>query len=312
MLILKGLDQASRLCGPTAISIGNFDGLHLGHQAILQRLVERASVRNLLSLVLTFSPHPEKVLGRKKIAMIQTLSQRLAGLEKLGVQAVLVAPFDRDFSRLTSQEFFKKILFSLLQAKEIVIGQDFRFGLHREGDVEKLRQLGAERGIAVHPVPPVKSGHQIVSSSLIRSLLLEGKVEKANRLLGHPYEIEGIIVPGSARGKRLGFPTANISTENEILPAGVFISETKLDKKTFSSVTNIGFRPTFGRDALQVETFIFNLDRSIYGRRVYLRLLQKIRDEKRFPTPEALVNQVRKDIEVARNYFQQRRESFES
>lgn len=309
MLILRGLDRLPGLSRPTAVAIGNFDGLHLGHLAILRLLVEQARASDLLSLVLTFSPHPEKILGQEKVLMIQTLAQRLAGLKKFGLDVVLVAPFDRPFSRLTSREFFENILLSRLQAKEVVIGQDFRFGLNRQGDIEELRQLGAERGVRVHSVPPVLIGGRMVSSSLIRSLLERGDVEEAGHLLGRPYEIEGRVGPGSARGKSLGFPTANILTKNEITPPGVFVTEAVLGKKAFPSVTNIGFRPTFDQDSLQVEAFIFDFQRSIYGQRIRLRFWRKIRDEKKFASAELLVNQIRQDVEVAREYFENRDQS---
>jgi riboflavin kinase/FMN adenylyltransferase len=303
MQILRGLKNLPRFPRSTAVAIGNFDGLHLGHKAILRALVERTRGGGLFSLVLTFSPHPEKVLGQRKVAMIQTLTQRLAGLKESGIQAVLVAPFSQAFSRLTSQEFFQNILVSLLAAREVIVGENFRFGLKRQGDIEELRRLGRDRGVIVRPVPPIRYKGQIVSSSLIRSLLFEGKVERANALLGNPYEIEGKVIKGSSRGASLGFPTANILTANEITPEGVFITTAKLKHQTFPSVTNIGFRPTFGRDAFQVETFIFDFKRTIYGERVRLGILKKIREEKEFSRPQALVRQVRKDLAAAQDFF---------
>jgi riboflavin kinase/FMN adenylyltransferase len=269
----------------------------------LRVLVERAQERGLYSLVLTFSPHPEKVLGQRRLAMIQTLAQRLAGLKESGVQAVLVAPFSQAFSRLTSQEFFQNILVFLLGAREVIVGENFRFGLKRRGDIEELRRLGRGRGVIVHPVPQIRYKGQIISSSLIRAFLFEGKVERANALLGYPYEIEGKVIKGSSRGASLGFPTANILTANEITPEGVYITTAKLSRQTYPSVTNIGFRPTFGRDTFQLETFIFDFKRSIYGKRIRLGILKKIRDEKKFSSPQALVRQVCKDLAAARDFF---------
>ncbi len=305
MQILRGLKNLPRFPRSTAVAIGNFDGLHRGHKAILRALVERAQEGGFYSLVLTFSPHPEKVLGQRRVAMIQTLTQRLAGLKESGIQAVLVAPFSRAFSRLTSQEFFQNILVSLLGAREVIVGENFRFGLKRQGNIEELRRLGRECGVIVHPVPQIRYKGRIVSSSLIRSFLFEGKVERANALLGYPYEIEGKVVKGSSRGASLGFPTANILTANEITPEGVFITAAKLSRQTYPSVTNIGFRPTFGKDAFQVETFIFGFKRSIYGKRIRLGLLKKIRDEKEFSSPQALVRQVSKDLTVAQDFFKE-------
>ncbi len=269
----------------------------------MRALVERAHVGGLCSLVLTFSPHPEKVLGQQRVAMIQTLGQRLAGLRKLGVQAVLVAPFGQAFSRLSSREFFQDILISLLGAKEVIVGENFRFGLKRQGNIKAMRRLGREHGVIVHSFPQVKTKGRTVSSSLIRSFLFEGKVQEANALLGYPYEIEGKVIKGSSRGASLGLPTANIHTANEITPEGVFITAATLSRQTYPSVTNIGFRPTFGRDTFQVETFIFGFKRRIYGRRIRLGLLKKIRDEKKFSSPNALVRQVSKDVAVAQDFF---------
>jgi riboflavin kinase/FMN adenylyltransferase len=303
MQILRGLVNLPRFPKPTAVAIGNFDGLHLGHKAILRVLVERAQASGLHSLVLTFSPHPEKVLSQRRVAMIQTLTQRLAGLKESGVQAVLVASFSQAFARLTSQEFFQNILVSLLGAREVVVGENFRFGLKRQGDIEELRRLGRNGGVTVHPVPQIRYKGEIVSSSLIRSFLFEGKMERANALLGYPYEIEGKVIKGSSRGASLGFPTANILTDNEITPEGVFITTAKLSRQTYPSVTNIGFRPTFGKDAFQVETYIFDFKRSIYGKRIRLGILKKIRDEKEFSSPQALVQRVREDLAAAQDFF---------
>ncbi len=265
--------------------------------------MERAREGGLTSIVLTFSPHPEKVLGQRRVAMIQTLTQRLASLRDSGVQAVLVAPFDYAFSRLTSCEFFHSIIVSLLGAREIIVGENFRFGLKRQGDIEMLRRLGHKFGVIVNPVPQVRHRGQIVSSSLIRSFLLKGEIERANGLLGHPYEIEGKVIKGSSRGTSLGFPTANILTANEITPQGVYITTAMLGRRTYPSLTNIGFRPTFESDDFQVETFIFDFKQRIYGKRIRLGIHKKIREEKEFSNPQALVRQINQDLTMAQEFF---------
>jgi riboflavin kinase/FMN adenylyltransferase len=303
MQVLEGLDHLPSFPRPTAVAIGNFDGLHIGHQKILRFLIQRAEENQFYSLVLTFSPHPEKVLGQSRIAMIQTLPQRLAGLKEHGVQAVLVTAFDRTFSSLSSQEFVQEVIVSSLQAKEVIVGENFRFGRNRAGDIKDLRRLGLIFGFVVHPIPAVVHYGQIVSSSLIRLLLAEGKVEKANALLGRAYEIEGKVVKGASRGKRLGFPTTNIQTANEITPRGVFVTEAQISHHTYPSVTNIGTRPTFREDKLQIESFLINFQGSVYRKKIKLRFFKKLRQEKKFVAPQALVKQIHRDIAAAQDFF---------
>lgn len=303
MKILKGLYKLPPFPRPVAVAIGNFDGLHLGHQKILQFLVRKAKERGLYSVVLTFSPHPEKVLGQSRIAMIQTLPQRLAGIKEYGVQAALVAAFDRTFSGLSSQEFVQKIIVSAFQAKEVIVGTNFRFGHDRAGDIKDLQRLGAGSGFIVHPIPAVVHRGRIVSSSLIRCFLAEGKIEKANALLGRAYEIEGKVIKGASRGKALGFPTTNIQTANEITPEGVFVTEAKIHGRIYPSVTNIGTRPTFGENELHLETFLFRFRGSVYRKKIKLCFLKKLRRERKFSNAQDLVKQIQKDIAAAKGYF---------
>lgn len=304
MKVLRGLHERPAFPGGTIVAIGNFDGLHLGHQRILRFLVEKAQEKGLVSLVLTFSPHPERVLGGGRIAMIQTLEQRLAGIRSAGVQAVLLASFDRTFAGLTSAEFVDRVIVSSLRAKEVVVGENFRFGRSRQGDVDDLRRFGQKLGFAVSPIPSAVRNGKVVSSSLIRRLLDEGRVSAANTLLGHPYEIGGQVVRGSGRGRGLGFPTANIQTPNEILPRGVYLTAADILGRSYPSLTNIGHRPTFGGGRLQVETHIFDFQGTLYRRRICLRFLRRLRGEKKYAGPAGLISQVQKDIAAAQSYFE--------
>jgi riboflavin kinase/FMN adenylyltransferase len=306
MHVLRGLHERPAFRGGSVVAIGNFDGLHLGHQRILRFLVEKARERRLISLVLTFSPHPERVLETNPVAMIQTLEQRLAGLRSAGVRAVLLASFDQAFARLTSAEFIGRVVVSSLSAKELVVGENFRFGRDRQGDVDDLRRFGQRLGFAVSPIAPAIRNGEVVSSSLIRHLLDEGRISAANVLLGRPYEIVGRVVRGAGRGRGLGFPTANIQTPNEILPQGVYLTEAEIVGRYYPSLTNIGHRPTFGGGRLQVETHVFDFQGTLYHRRIGLRFLRKLREEKKHPDPEGLVTQVREDIGIARAYFAKR------
>lgn len=303
MQVIYGLEQFPSLLKNTIVTIGNFDGIHLGHQKILQFLVNKARKQNLSSVVLTFSPHPEKILRKAKLKMIYTLDQRIETIKKYGIQYVLVTPFDKQFSNLSSCDFIQKILVNTLRAKEVIIGENFHFGKNREGDISTIRTLGSRFGLQVHNIPSVMKEGKIVSSSLIRKLLLGGKIEEANRLLGGFFEIRGKVIKGEDRGKSLGFPTANIESENELIPLGIFISEVKINSKTFPSVTNVGFRPTFGQEVMQIESYIINFNRNLYGKEMTIRFIKKIRDEIKFKKFKDLSLQLAKDIEQAKTYF---------
>ncbi len=303
MKVFFSLDADLQAIGPKAVAIGNFDGLHLGHQEILRALVEQAQAANLSSLVFTFSPHPEKILGQESIRMIQTLEQRLEGLEKLGVKTALVMPFNDHFFRLTAHEFIEEILWSRLQAKLVVVGEDFRFGRGREGNADLLSEAGKKLGFKVLKVPPVIRDGKVISSSLIRDLLERGKVDLAARYLGRVYEIDGTVVKGDARGQSLGIPTANLTSQNEILPSGVFITETKVKGNSFPSVTNIGQRPTFGPSPPIIESHLLGFQGNLYGEKIRTGFYQKIRDEKKFSGEAELRLQISQDIEKAREFW---------
>jgi riboflavin kinase/FMN adenylyltransferase len=308
MQVFKGLDRWPPPTRPAAVAIGNFDGVHLGHQKILRFLVDRAEERRLYSLVLTFSPHPERVLGRSRIAMIQTLAQRLARIRAHGIQAVIVTPFDRRFSSLSGQEFVREIIVRSLRAKEVIVGENFRFGRNRSGTIDDLRRLGSRLGFIVHPIPAVVHNGQVVSSSLIRLLLAQGKIKNANAFLGQPYEIDGTVIKGASRGTSLGFPTTNTQTTNEITPEGVFFTEAQISRRNYPSVTNIGTRPTFGEHTLEIESFLFDFQGNAYRKKIRLRFLKKLRAERKFRTAQALVKQIRRDIAAAEKFFAHRKD----
>jgi len=304
MKIIKGPGEIPEFQKKTAVAIGNFDGVHLGHKKILETLVEEAQKNDLISVVLTFSPHPKKIVGKEPIEMIQSLDQRLASLSRFQIQATLIVHFDRHLASHTAQEFIQKVVLEPLKAAIIIVGENFCFGKNRQGCSETLRTLAKANGFRVHIIPPVSIGNTTVSSSLIRNLLHEGQIEKANALLGRAYAIEGKVVQGQSRGKYLGFPTANIQTKNEILPEGVFLSNTVIGEQAFASITNVGKRPTFDQEGKNVESYILNFDDDIYGKQINLQFLKKIRDEKKFSSPLELAGQIRKDLTIARDYFQ--------
>lgn len=303
MVVYHGLDDPRLRPRPAAVAVGNFDGLHRGHRRILDRLCRLSRASGLRSLALTFEPHPERALGKRSVRMIDTPAQRLARLRGTCVEAVVVVPFDRRFSRLSGPAFVEEVLRDTLGAREVVVGRGFRFGRGRRSDTAALRSLGRRAGLGVHLVDPVVLGGLTVSSTAIRSLLGRGRVGEAARLLGRPYEIQGRVVPGHGRGRLLGFPTANLETGNEILPEGVFITETVRGRTVYPSLTSVGTNPTFGPHPLSVETLLLDFRGSLYGAGITVRFLRRIRPTRAFSGAAALTARIRRDIEEARAWF---------
>ncbi len=304
MDVIRSLDVRPSPAVPAAVAIGNFDGVHLGHRHILSFLVDQARREELLSLVLTFSPHPGKVTGGGRIQLLQTEPQKLRRIESLEVEAVYLLPFDRKLSRLSPELFIRDIIIQRLNAHVIVVGENFRFGLQRAGTVSVLLDLARKYALTLYPISPLIREGEVVSSSLIRDCIRRGEVEKAQRLLGDPYMIEGRVVAGQNLGRGLGFPTANLDTTNEILPPGVFVTTAKALGRAMPSVTNVGTRPTFGQDRLRIETHILDYTRDLYGSSLSLLFHQKIRAEKRFDSAAELKARIQKDLAVARRYFE--------
>jgi len=303
MEVIRGFKNFPEPFLHSAVAIGNFDGVHAGHQKILKFLSDKASKLGASSLVLTFSPHPEKILAEKATKMIQTLEQRKREIEKFGIDAVLIVPFDQNFSNLSAREFVRKIIVNTLKARAVVVGENFRYGKNREGDIPLLRKLASESNFQVHSIPTVKKRGMMASSSLIRNLLQQGHAEKANLLLGRNYEIDGKVIKGKSRGKPLGFPTANIETKNEIVPPGIFISFVGIESETFPALTNVGNCPTFNQKETNIESYIINFARDLYGKTIRIGFIKKIRDEIKFKTAEDLKAQMKKDLQIAKLHF---------
>lgn len=303
MIVYRGLDDRRLRAQPAAVAVGNFDGLHRGHRRILRRLCELARRKGLRSLVLTFEPHPERALGKRSVLMIDTPDQRLGRLRSTCVDAVAVIPFDRTFAGLGGPAFVRDVLRDRLGAREVVVGRGFRFGHDRRGDVGLLRRLGHDAGLDVHAVAPAVSAGRTVSSTAIRALLARGRVEEAAGLLGRPYEISGRVVEGKKRGRLLGYPTANLETANEILPEGIYVSETVRSGTAHRSVTSIGTNPTFGVNPLTVETLLLDYRGSLYGAEITIRLLRRLRPPRAFAGAAALAAAIGRDIATARAWF---------
>jgi len=303
MKVIKGLESDPHPFTPTALAIGIFDGVHLGHQKIIKYLRKTAEKNNLISVILTFDPHPCNVLGKSKIRMLQTLEQRIQEIQKFDIDTVWIIPFTPEFAELSRYDFIRQIIVEKSKAREIIVGKNFYFGKNREGDIDYLYKSSRENQFNVHSIPPIKKEGKIISSSRIRQDLGQGDLNHANQFLGRPYEITGKVIKGRSRGKELGFPTANILPENEIVPQGVYITTTFLDHTQYPSVTNVGVKPTFNDSDIHVESHLINFKGNIYSKKIDIRFIQKLRDEKKFKSTKELSLQIENDIKTAKSFF---------
>ena len=307
---LPGIDALDRPPARAVLTVGNFDGLHVGHRAIIDTVVSRAHAMEGEAIVYTFDPHPRKVLRPELApAMLTTLEQKLELLEATGVDTVVVEPFTPEFARTPADRFIREILHARLKPVEVYVGYDFHFGRDREGSMRLLTELGPRLGFAVTIIPEVTIDEGDVNSTRIRKLLSEGKPEPAALMLGRPYAIRGRIVQGDRRGREIGFPTANLDPENEILPgAGVYAGRMRFldpgepeQDSLQLAVVNVGVRPTFeGPKRVQAEAHLVDFQGDVYGRRVELSFRFFLRSERRFPGVEALKKQIAVDVDDAR------------
>jgi riboflavin kinase/FMN adenylyltransferase len=304
--VYKRLEDVPPHFGPSALTIGNFDGVHAGHRQIMARVVKTAAENGWRASVLTFDPHPTRVVAPDRAPKLMTSpAQRTGLMRSAGIQQVLVLPFDRTVAAWTPDYFVREILVRRLQARVVLVGEDFRFGHKHAGDTKLLRDLGRELGFRVELVPAVTLKGSRVSSSLVRELLEQGKVARAARFLQQPFGLEGSVVRGHGIGSKQTVPTLNLSTECEVLPkTGVYVTRTcDLESaRAWRSITNIGYRPTFQGDALTIETFLLDpLDAA--PSRIRVNFLHRLRDERKFESPEALKSQILKDVGRANIFF---------
>ncbi len=305
MKVFHGTDNAGISRG-TVLTLGVFDGLHLGHQRIMQTIVERAKTTGATPTAITFDPHPRVVLYPENAPpLLQTLDQRLANFEVLGIEQAIVIRFSKEFAAQDAEIFLRDTIYERLQAKEVYLGENFAFGKNRGGNIALLRKMSAELGFFADEVSEVTLRGQRISSSKIRHLLADGKVNLARRMLGRPYGIEGQIIHGDQRGRTIGFPTANLKPRNRVIPKfGVYATANLIDGAWRRSITNVGVRPTFdGDQEPSIESYIFDFDGDLYGDVLRVRFLHRIRDERKFDGIEELKAQIAKDSETARNYF---------
>ncbi len=303
MKIFRSSGEVPDNFGPSIVTIGNFDGVHAGHRWIMRRVVALARENACTPTVLTFDPHPARVLAPDRApGLLMTVDQRLRNLEAEGIEAVFLIPFSFEFATLTPEEFVQQILVRALKARVVLVGKDFRFGYKQAGSLDILRELGLRYGFTLEAVPAISRSGERISSTIVRTLVVDGKVTRACRMLGAPFALEGIVVKGQGIGSQKTVPTLNLAPFNEVLPKiGVYVTRTR-DLKShrhWNSITNVGYRPTFEGRELTVETFLLEPLEDAHPEHIEVSFLFFVRDERKFETPEALKLQILRDIQVA-------------
>jgi riboflavin kinase/FMN adenylyltransferase len=304
-MVLRSVQEAAKRCPRAVIAAGNFDGVHRGHGAIVEQATDRSRALSAPCMVVTFDPHPQLVIGRKpSLPILTPTSQKLELLSRYEVDAVLVIPFTEAFARTEAESFVKSTYVDVLDIREIIVGYSHNFGRHGRGDRLLLERLSRRYGFAVHVVQPVQAEDSPVNSSHIRAILSAGEIQGAERLLGHPYTITGAVVRGDGRGTALRFPTANLETHDPdvLIPKrGVYAVRVGLGERVLNGVMNIGVRPTFGQEVEHCEVHILDFEGDLYNQSIRVEFVERIRDEKRFETVEALKDQISKDVYTTYN-----------
>ncbi|MBW1720819.1 MAG: bifunctional riboflavin kinase/FAD synthetase [Deltaproteobacteria bacterium] len=306
MDVIKNLEELTEPLRNPVLTIGNFDGVHRGHLALFNKVKERAAAIGGQSAVMTFEPHPLKILDPEKSpSLITTTRQKIELIEKTGMDVLFCLPFTHEFAAISAESFVRDLLLGKIGLKEIVVGYDYSFGQGRRGNIRLLEDMGESLGFKVHVVKPVLIQDTPVSSTSIRNLLKEGRLEEAREFLGRAYQVAGTVVKGAGRGGPiLGIPTANLVLEEELTPReGVYAVTVLIDGKTHYGVTNIGYNPTFGNNTLSVETHILDFTGDLLGKTIKVNFLHRLRDEKTFESVEKLADQITADIRRARHLF---------
>jgi riboflavin kinase/FMN adenylyltransferase len=294
---------------PTVVTIGTFDGVHTGHKKILEQLMKSAHEMECESLVLTFFPHPRIVLQEgTELKQLNTLDEKIELLENLGIDNLVIHPFDKEFSRLTAEEFVKDVLVTIFKAKKIIIGYDHRFGRNRTADINNLIDFGNKYKFDVAQISAKEINEVSVSSTKIRAALTEGNIELANTFLGHTYSLTGTVTKGKQLGRTIGFPTANIKIDEDykLIPAhGVYIAKSIINQKTVYGMMNIGTKPTVDGTTQTIEIHFFDLNENLYNEKITISLLKRIRSEQKFESLDALKKQLHLDQKISLDYISQ-------
>ncbi len=304
MKLIDGIENIKESFFYPFLTIGNFDGVHLGHQAIFKMLVEKARKKKGTSIVFTFQPHPMRVISPEKAPrQLTTFKDKVELIRAFGIDYLICVNFTREFSAIEAEDFVKDILVGRIHVKEIFIGSNYLFGKGRKGSPELLKRMGKDYGFGVTVVDELKMNGVIISSSKIRSLISNGRVEEASRFLGRFYSVDGTVIKGTRRGKNLlHIPTANLATSNELLPKdGVYAVTVNLEGKMYRGAANIGYNPTFKEKRLSFEVHILDFDRDILGKNLKVNFIKRLRDEIRFNNAQELANHMKKDIEAVRD-----------
>jgi riboflavin kinase/FMN adenylyltransferase len=302
MRIIRGINAYSQKLPNPVLTLGNFDGVHLGHQAIFKKVVERAKETGGTAVAFTFEPHPLKVLAPERSPLLlNTFHGKMKLIEASGIQVAICADFTREFAEQNPEDFARRVLAEKVGVKEVYVGYDYAFGKGREGSIESLKAMGADLGFTVGVVDAVLINGVVVSSSLVRDLVASGRVDEVYPYLGRHYAVEGNVIHGDSRGHTLGFPTANIHTANELLPAfGVYAVRAFAGGHHMDGVASVGVRPTFGSGPVSIEVYLFNFDGNLYGKHLEISFIRRLRGEQKFPDADALVRQMHRYVEQAK------------
>ena len=308
MRIIRGTKNITGPIPYPVMAIGNFDGVHVGHQTLFRKAAELALAREGTSIAFTFEPHPLKIIAPEKVPPLLThFHKKMELIESCGINLVICADFTRQFADQQPRDFSKNILFEKIGVKEVVVGFDYAFGRGREGTIPYLKKMGEEFGFQVHVVEPFKLNGHTVSSSHVRELIESGQVEMASQFLGRDYSITGPVISGYKTGQAIGFPTANIDTSKVQIPGtGVYAVRVVYENKSYDAVANIGFNPTFHRDRLSVEVHIFDFNQIIYRKEIEVQFVARIRSEIEFKSADDLVVQISQDIENTRKILEKK------
>ncbi len=282
----------------TALALGNFDGVHIGHQKLIKSMIKNAKIKGLIPALLIFENHTKSFVCGNGPRLINNNKQKNNFLEKLGVEVLYTMKFDRDIMQLSPEEFAKDILIQKLNCKFVTVGSDYRFGYRAEGDATRLQKIAKELDFDVEIIEPLQNNGKIVSSTLVRELILDGNIKEVNHLLARPYAIIGEVIHGKGIGKKMGVPTANLLLKNKyVIPKnGIYRTKTKIDEKLYLSATNIGINPTFKEDVLKIENHIIGLNEDIYGKEIEVFFFEYIRPEMKFDSEVTLIEQIHRDI----------------
>jgi len=307
MNVITDLNELEQPLKNTALTIGNFDGVHRGHIALFDRVKKLAGDIKGQSVVMTFEPHPIKVVKPGNgPPLITPVEQKLKLIADAGIDVILCLPFNKDFASISAKDFVVELLVKKIGVKEIVVGYDYSFGAGREGNIDLLKNLGDDHGFRVHVVEPIHLNDTLVSSTSIRNLVKEGNLSEAKRLLGRDYQITGIVKTGMGRGSKiLGFPTANLIPVDELIPKkGVYAVKAYIHDKKYNGVCNIGINPTFGGTALSIETHVLDFSGDIVGEKFTIKFISRLRDERTYKNKDELAHQIEKDVIRARKILE--------